>query len=412
MNARPCHHPSIFDRFARVGGCLAVGGLPLNRLAARVGQTPFFAYDRSLLSRRVAALRAALPPSIHLSYAIKANPMPAVVHHMAGLVDGLDVASAREMATALDTPMPADRISFAGPGKTDDELTRAIAAGITLNLESPGEMRRAATAGQRLGLPPRVAVRVNPDFDVKASGMQMGGGPKAFGVDAETVPAMLDELATLGLDFQGFHIFGGSQNLNAEVIADTQNQTIDLALRLTEHAPARPRVVNIGGGFGIPYFPGDEPLNLDAVGANLARLVPRLGAALPEARIVVELGRYLVGEAGLYVCRVVDVKESRGKCFVVTDGGLHHQLAASGNFGQVVRRNYPLAIGNRIDQPTEITAEVVGCLCTPIDVLGRTAELAAAEVGDLVVVFQSGAYGKTASPNDFLSHPPPREVLV
>ena len=412
MSAHLSHHPSIFAHYGQVDGCLAAGGIPLTRLAARIGATPFFAYDRSLLSQRIAALRAALPHGIHLSYAIKANPMPAVVQHMAGLVDGLDVASAREMMTALDTATSADRISFAGPGKTDDELTRAIAAGITLNLESPGEMRRAAAAGSRLGLRPRVAVRVNPDFEVKASGMQMGGGPKAFGVDAETVPTMLAELGTLDLDFRGFHIFGGSQNLDAEVIADTQEKTVDLALRLTAHAPTPPRLVNIGGGFGIPYFPGDTPLNLEAVGANLGRLLPRINAAVPEARIVVELGRYLVGEAGLYICRVIDVKESRGKRFIVTDGGLHHQLAASGNFGQVVRRNYPLRIANRVNQPADGTAEVVGCLCTPIDVLGRSSELPAVAVNDLVAVFQSGAYGKTASPNDFLSHPAPAEVLV
>jgi diaminopimelate decarboxylase len=412
VSPRAQHHASVFDRFAAVDGCLAAGGTPLTRLAARVGETPFFVYDRALLTARVEALRAALPPAIHLSYAIKANPMPAVVQHMAGLVDGLDVASAREMQTALDTPMPAELISFAGPGKTDAELSRAIAAGITLNLESAGEMRRAAAAGRRLGLTPRAAVRVNPDFELKGAGMQMGGGPKAFGVDAEAVPDMLAELAGLGLDFRGFHIFGGSQNLNAEVIADIQEKTVDLALRLAEHAPAPPAMVNIGGGFGIPYFPGDAPLDLAAVGANLARLMPRVEAALPQARVIVELGRYLVGEAGLYVCRVVDVKDSRGKRFLVTDGGLHHQLAASGNFGQVVRRNYPLALANRADRPVEASAEVVGCLCTPIDVLGRAAELPAAEVGDLVAVFQSGAYGKTASPTDFLSHPPPPEILV
>jgi diaminopimelate decarboxylase len=316
------------------------------------------------------------------------------------------------MQTALDTPMEPGRISFAGPGKTDEELSRAVAAGITLNVESPGEMRRAAAAGRRLGLTPRVAVRVNPDFELKGSGMQMGGGPKAFGIDAETVPDVLAELAGLGLDFQGFHIFGGSQNLNAEILADIQEKTVDLALRLAGHAPSPPQMVNIGGGFGIPYFPGDLPLDLAAVGANLARLMPRIEAALPQARVIVELGRYLVGEAGLYVCRVVDVKDSRGKRFLVTDGGLHHQLAASGNFGQVVRRNYPLAIANRAGLPVEGSAEVVGCLCTPIDVLGRAAELPAAEAGDLVVVFQSGAYGKTASPTDFLSHPAPAEILV
>jgi diaminopimelate decarboxylase len=409
---RARHDDAVFAPWRGANGRLQAGGQTLERLAARVGATPFYVYSRDLLDARVAALRAALPAGVHLSYAVKANPMPAVVQHMAGRVDGFDVASAQEMMVALDTPMPAAHVSFAGPGKTDDELLRAVAAGVLVNLESAGEAERLAAAGRRLGLTPRAALRVNPDFELKASGMQMGGGPKAFGIDAETVPALLAELPRLGLAFEGFHIFSGSQNLSVEALCDIQEKTVALALRLAEHAPAPVRLLNLGGGFGIPYFPGDRPLDLAAVGANLARLLPEVQAALPEARVVVELGRYLVGEAGLYVCRVVDRKVSRGKLFLVTDGGLHHQLAASGNFGQVVRRNYPIAVDGRPGTGAAEPADVVGCLCTPIDVLGRNAELPAAEPGDLIAVFQSGAYGLTASPTAFLSHPPPAEVLV
>ena len=328
--------------------CDAVGGIPLDRLAERVGQTPFFAYDRRLLTERIELLRATLPAEINLSYAVKANPMPAVVQHLSGLVDSLDVASAAEMLVALDTPTPPERVSFAGPGKTPAELTQAIAAGVTIEMESETEAQRVTMIGDRLGIRPRVAVRVNPDFQVKGSGMRMGGGPQQFGVDAERVPALLREIAQTDLDFLGFHIFAGSQNLNAEILCEAQRKTVELALRLAAEASQPIRYLNLGGGFGIPYFEKDEPLDLPAIGQNLEGLMAdAIRPNLPEARVVIELGRYIVGEGGVYVTRVVDRKESRGKTFLVVDGGMHHQLAASGNFGQVIRRNYPVAIGSR-----------------------------------------------------------------
>lgn len=399
--------------FGRHEGWLAVGGITVDRLAERVGGTPFFAYDRALLTERIELLRSTLPAEIQLSYAIKANPMPAVVQHLSGLVDSFDCASAAEMRTALDTPTPANRVSFAGPGKTPAELTQAVAAGVTIEMESETEAARVAAIGERLGIRPRVAVRVNPDFEVKGSGMRLGGGPQQFGVDSERVPALLRELARADVEFLGFHIFAGSQNLNADILCGAQRKTIELALRLAEHAPAPVRYLNIGGGFGIPYFERDRPLDIPAIGENLAQLLTdSIRPNLPDARIVVELGRYIVGECGIYVTRIVDRKESRGKTFLVVDGGLHHQLAASGNFGQVIRRNYPVAIGNRIDEEATDTVSVVGCLCTPLDLMADGVALPRAEIGDLVVVFQAGAYGLTASPTAFLSHPPPVEVLA
>jgi diaminopimelate decarboxylase len=392
--------------------CDAIGGIPLERLAARVGATPFFAYDRRLLTERIELLRSTLPAGIEVSYAVKANPMPAVVQHLAGLVDSFDVASAAEMLVALDTPMPADHVSFAGPGKTPAELSQAIAAGVTIEMESETEAERVSLIGERLGLRPRVAVRVNPDFRIKGSGMRMGGGPQQFGVDAEKVPALVAELARRDVDFLGFHIFAGSQNLNAEVLCEAQRKTVELALSLADASPLPVRYLNLGGGFGIPYFEKDEPLDLAAIGHNLEGLLAdAIRPQLPDARVVIELGRYIVGECGYYVTRVVDRKESRGKTFLVVDGGMHHQLAASGNFGQVIRRNYPVAIANRGEEATE-TATVVGCLCTPLDLLADGATLPRADIGDLVVVFQAGAYGLTASPTAFLSHAAAAEVLV
>lgn len=404
--------PPLSD-FETADGRLLVGGVPVDRLAQRVGGTPFFAYDRQKLSRRVRELREALPKDVSLSYAVKANPMPAIVQHLSGLVDSFDVASALEMRTALDTPMPPERVSFAGPGKTEDELRQAIAGGVTIEIESTTEASRVLALGTALGIQPRVAVRVNPDFEIKGSGMRLGGGPQQFGVDSEHVPALLDYLHSGDVEFLGFHVFAGSQNLRAEVIAEAQQKTVDLVVKLAASSPVPVRYVNLGGGFGIPYFENDAPLELDPIGANLGELLrDSISPHLPDARVTIELGRYIVGECGIYVSTVVDRKESRGKTFLVLDGGLHHQLAASGNFGQVIRRNYPITVGNRMDEPTAESVDVVGCLCTPLDLLGRDAALPRAEVGDLVVIFQAGAYGLTASPTAFLSHPAPAEVLV
>ena len=406
----PIHAP--MDAFPILDGELVVGGLPLSRLAARVGQTPFYAYDRGLLRRRVAKLRAALPAGIKLHYAMKANPMPALVGLMATLVDGIDVASAGELRVALDAGADAQEISFAGPGKRDAELRQAVAAGILVNVESFRELAPLAQASQALGLPARVAVRVNPDFELRSSAMKMGGGPKPFGVDAEQVPELLAQIKHLGLNFEGFHIFAGSQNLKAEAIVEAQRQSFELALRLADSAPAPVRFLNLGGGFGIPYFPGETRLDLAPVADNLAQLLTEAAHKLPHAELVIELGRYLVGEAGMYVCRVIDRKVSRGHTYLVTDGGLHHHLSASGNFGQVIRKNYPVAIGNRMGQPAGNAVSVVGPLCTPLDLLADRMALPEAQPGDLVVVFQSGAYGASASPQSFLGHPEVVEVLV
>jgi len=410
VSVLPIHAP--MSQWPIADDCLIVGGMPLTRLAQRVGRTPFYAYDRQLLTARVQALRNHLPREVKLHYAMKANPMPALVCHMGTLVDGVDVASGGELAVALDAGIDARAISFAGPGKSETEIAQAIAAGILLNIESQREVEVAARRSRELHLPARVAVRVNPDFELKSSGMKMGGGPKQFGVDAELVPELLREIEGEGLSFEGFHIYSGSQNLSADSISEAQRKTVELAIRLAAVAPSPVRVLNIGGGFGIPYFPGEKALDVARVGENLRDLAAKVTAALPQAELTIELGRYLVGEAGLYVCRVVDRKVSRGQVFLVTDGGLHHHLAASGNFGQVVRKNYPVCIGNRVAGGARGTTSVVGPLCTPLDLLADRLEMADAKPGDLVVVFQSGAYGATASPRGFLSHPEYAEVLV
>ena len=397
---------------ADAGGMLLIGGRRADALAEAAGDTPLFVYDGAMLAARVAEWRAAMPGAVQLHYAMKANPYAPLLATMAGLVDGFDVASGGELAAALASGMAAGHISFAGPGKRDRELEAAIAVGATLNLESAGEAERALAIGERLGRTPRLAVRVNPDFDLKGSGMKMGGGAKPFGVDAAEVPALVRRLIAAGADWQGFHIFAGSQALDAAAIAETQAQTVALAARLADEAGAAPPLVNLGGGMGVPYFPGDAAVDVAAVGAALAETLAARGAVLADSRFAMELGRWLVAEAGVYLTRIVDRKTSHGETFLVTDGGLHHQLAASGNFGTVVRRNYPIAVASRFGAKAEETVSVVGCLCTPLDRLGDKVGLPCADVGDLIAIFQAGAYGASASPAAFLGQGPAREMLV
>ena len=399
--------------FSGEEGMLLIGGCGAGSLVGEAGDTPLFVYDMGIMEGQVRAFRDAMPGTLSLHYAVKANPYLPLLERMAKLVDGFDVASGGELARALEAGMDAAHISFAGPGKRDDELIAAIDSGATINLESEGEARRAiALAGQR-GRMPKLAVRVNPDFDLKGSGMRMGGGAKPFGVDAERAAALARWVIDAGGEWRGWHIFTGSQALGAQALIETQAATIDLATRLSDSVGVAPPLVNLGGGFGIPYFPGDERLDIRPIGDALARLLDGRVDILKDSAFAMELGRWLVGEAGVYLTRIVDVKKSQGETFVVVDGGLHHQLAASGNFGTVVRRNYPIAVANRFGEaPAEEAVTVVGCLCTPIDRLGDKVALPPVEEGDLIAIFLAGAYGASASPAAFLGHPTPLELLV
>ena len=410
MKTKLQHTP--MTAFPIIDGEIYAGGHPISRLALRAGQTPFYVYDRRIMTEKVKQLREHFPSSLELHYAIKANPMPAVVQHLSQLTDGLDVASMAELQVALHSGVNPAHISFAGPGKTDKELTCALAAGVVINMESESEMERIAAIGQASNLEPHIAIRINPDFELKTSGMKMGGGPKAFGVDAERVPAMIQRCIQLGLNLKGFHIFCGSQNLRADAIIEAHNNTFELAYRILQESGVQLEWLNIGGGLGIPYFPGEAPLDLSPIADNLTRLMSIAKEKIPDTRIIMELGRFLVGESGLYVSKVIDRKLSRGANFVITDGGLHHHLAASGNFGQVIRKNYPVIIANKADLPPQSTTHIVGPLCTPLDIIADSVELPEVAVGDLIAVYQSGAYGFTASPRDFLSHPHPVEILV
>ncbi len=407
---KPSH--CLNTNFSVIDNELVVGGLRISQLSERVGSTPFYAYDRQVLSGRIDLLRHHLPKEIYLRYAIKANPMPEIVAYLSKSVDGFDVSSVKEMTTALNSGISRDKITFSGPGKTDAEIAFAVSSAIVINLESVHQLESTIAAGEKLNVTPKVALRINPDFEVKGSKMKMGGSAKQFGIDCECVPSVLEQIFKARLEFEGFHIFSGSQNLNDEAVIETFKNSLHLAYRFSADVKTPIKTLNIGGGFGIPYFPGEKPLDLALVGQKFAVLVTEFKNRLPQAQLTLELGRYIIGEAGVYICRVIDKKVSRGHTFLIVDGGMHHHLAASGNLGQVIRKNYPVAVANRMAGETKEIVSIVGPLCTPLDLLADRVELPVAQIGDLIVIFQSGAYGLTASPVNFLSHPPPAEIFI
>lgn len=393
-------------------GQLSIGERLAEDLVGEAGGTPLFVYDNNLVGLQIARFRAAMPDGVDLHYAVKANPYPPLLAFIARYVDGFDVASVGEFDRLEEAEIGGVPLSFAGPGKRDDELARAISIGATINLESEGEAGRALRIAGELGIRPKLAVRVNPPFAIRGAGMKMGGVASQFGLDHDRAAALIRELVAAGADWRGLHIHAGSQVLDIEVLIEAQRATVALAAEIAESAGAAPPEVNLGGGFGIPYFDGDTELDVEGLGRALTEILCDAPQVLALTCFSIELGRWLVGEAGVYLTRVIERKESRGKTFLVTDGGLHHMLAASGNFGQLPRRNYPIAVAGRFGVEAEEEVTITGCLSTPLDLIADDVALPRADVGDLIVLFCAGAYGLSASPQAFLSQSAAREVLV
>jgi diaminopimelate decarboxylase len=391
---------------------LRIGGWTADELIEQAGGTPLFVYDNKIVGGQVARFRAAMPDGLALHYAVKANPYGPLLRFLARHVDGFDIASGGELRMLEDAEVGGLPISFAGPGKRDDEIELAISANVSLNVESEGEVERALAIAELVGRQPKIAVRVNPPFGIKGSGMKMGGLASPFGVDADRAAALVRRVIDAGAEWRGLHIFAGSQVLAAEALIEAQRATVALAADIAAAVGSSPPELNLGGGFGIPYFPGEQPLDVEAVGTALMETLRAAPDVLAQTRFAIELGRWLVGEAGVYLTRIVDRKESGGRTFLITDGGLHHMLAASGNFGQLLRRNYPVAIAGRFGSEADEEVTVTGCLCTPLDLLADEVSLPHAEPGDVVAIFCAGAYGLTASPQAFLGQPPAREMLV
>ncbi len=405
----------IAKYFPKSGESLAIGDLSVHQLAETYG-SPLFVYDRAVLDRKYDALRATLPARFSIYYSIKANPASAVVRHFLSRGCGIEIASVGEFRKALEAGCPAHKILFAGPGKSEAELELVLSQGIgEIHMESLIEAKRIAAICRHLGRRARVAVRVNPAGEAEGGAMRMGGRPAPFGMDEEILDEVLDAVVREPeLDLSGIHLFTGTQILEATTLHNQYRHGLELARRVVKRLGRPLRTLDFGGGLGIPYFAHEQELNLECLRDRLVTLFSEVEHDLcfEGTQFLVEPGRFLAGEAGVYLTRISDIKISRGKKFLIVDGGMNHHLAASGNLGQTIKRNYPIAIVNKLTAAADETVDIVGPLCTPLDTLARGIVLPHAEIGDLVGIFQSGAYGMSASPIGFLSHPLPSEIWV
>ncbi len=384
--------------------------------AARQFGTPCFVYFLDEVRERIAAIEAAFQGRFKLSYAVKSNPNPAILAWMRERVPYLDISSGGELNRALAAGWPGERISFTGPGKRRRELADSLAAGVgKLVVESLGEARELDGLAAAAGRVQPVLLRVAPASLPRGFGINMAGKPTQFGVDEEDAPvavAAILEFAHLRL--AGFHAYSGTQCVDAKAIAENLRIFARIFAGLSEQFGLQPDMLVFGSGFGVPYHAGMNALDLDAVAAEAGPMLESLAAAphTAGATLCLEMGRYLVGEAGIYLTRVTRLKRSRGSDVAICDGGMNHHLGACGHLGSVIHRNYRIfAAGAAAAGPLR-RYELVGPLCTSIDTLGHGVELPELQEGDLLGVHCSGAYGLTASPVHFISHAPAREVAV
>ena len=397
--------------FDVAGNDLLVGGLPVRTIVDQTG-SPAYLYDGGRMRRAYRRLADALGGFAAIYYSAKANPALPVIRLFVEEGAGVEIASLGEYRAAIAAGAAPDRILFAGPGKRREELEAVIDGGIgEIHIEGLDEIDRLRSIGK----PVRASIRINPVPAVQVGAMRMGGKATAFGFDEENLAAAVAAVAAVSnIELVGIHVYGGTQILDAGALVAAWHHAIDLAGRVARMTGKPLTTIDLGGGLGIPYYAGEKPLDLATVAAAIPDLTARMKAEplLAGARAIVEPGRFLVGEAGLYVSEINAVKQSRGTRFLVLEGGMNHHLAASGNLGQVIKRNYPVVAPAHMAVAADLAATVVGPLCTPLDTLARDTGLPALKADDLVAVLQSGAYGLTASPVNFLSHPVPAQALV
>jgi diaminopimelate decarboxylase len=416
MSTQEAKIPRLVETLGGVdNGEMRIGNVPVKKIAAQVG-TPFYAYNGDAIVKKVRAVRAAVGPETDVYFSIKANPSLGVCQLMAREGVGAELASIGELHVAEKAGFPANRAIFAGPGKTNDELERAVRWGIeSVNVESAGEMERLSAIAARIGKPARACLRINPKEQVKGAQMRMGGGPTQFGIDEEDLGAVIERFRGQPyLSIVGIHVYVGSQLFDIDALIANCQHILDISEGVAARLGKPLESIDLGGGFAVPYFDNSPDFDLPAFSKAYRAVVERCQKTpvLAKAKLIIELGRYLVAEAGLYVARVIDVKFSRGTTYVVADGGMNHHITATGNFGQVFRKPYPVAILNRMSDRCDAQVAVVGPCCTPLDVIGQKIAAPKVAIGDLVGIFYSGAYGYSASSLGFLSHPTPAEVLV
>ena len=395
-------------------GSASIQGLSLEQLAVTYG-SPLYVYDAEMLAQQYRALREALPQDIEIYYSVKANPHPRIIQMFVEHGAGCEIASGGEYSAACRGGALPSKIVFAGPGKGLEEIEYVIRCGIgEIHLESFEEIEIVECVAERQATVVNVSISVNPSAAL-GGGLLMGGQPTAFGFEEEVLADVIERVIKCKhLKLCGIHLYTGTQILDANSLLAHWQHAMEVGKRFAVFGSRTVTTIDLGGGLGIPYFAHERELDLEALSHGARQLIrsARSDSRLAECRFLIEPGRFLVGPAGIYVARVRSVKTCRGTTFVVLDGGMNHNLAASGNLGQVIRRDYPIVNLSRNDPSGQTSAVIVGPLCTPIDTMGRKVSLTSPRPGDLIGILQSGAYGLTASPINFLSHPTPAEVLV
>ena len=404
---------NLLRNFETDGGVLVIGGLPVTQIVAEAG-TPVYIYDADTVVNRYTAVREAFP-SFEVLYSMKANPSLALVGLLRQLGAGAEIASGGELHLANEVGFDPLDIVFAGPGKSDKELEEAIVAGLfAINIESFRELERIVRISKLVGVPARVALRINTSAGLSRAGVgsagplheQMAGGPSKFGIDEEKLDRLPPFLRQPGIDIVGVHIYTASQILDAEEVIANAERTAAAARHLEELTGREIMSIDFGGGLGVPHYDDERSLDLPAVGARVEEIFAPFQKQ--GTRLMIELGRYLVSECGVFVTRIVELKESRGERFVITDGGINQFVRPV-----LMKVNHEAAVINRLDAAPGLTARVGGPLCTPIDTLSKEMDVPeGTAIHDLVGIMNAGAYGYSMSPQMFLSHPSPAEVLV
>ncbi len=407
---------SIIDSYFEVrDNTLFAGGESIIDLANK-RSTPLYLYDAGVLKQKLDTIRTNLP-FCDIFYSVKANPHNDVIAFFVNNGCGTEIASPGEFEKSIAAGCDPAKIIYAGPGKRTIDLRTTIEKGIAeIHLESFSEITRCNEAAKQLNRNQPVSIRINPSNQFQTGAIQMGGKPIAFGFDEEMLnEAVQAIMKCANLKLSGLHIYAGTQILDSVSLAKLYAHALELCESILINHGLLLSTLDLGGGFGIPYYEDEKPLDLADLGQALKRERQKLidrEKAFSNLKIILEPGIFLTAESGMYITSIVAVKQSRGKHFAICDGGMNHNLAASGNLGQIIKRNFPFACANKISMPEEISYEICGPLCTPLDCIGRNVKMPKLEEGDLLVLFNAGAYGLSASPTGFLSHALPQEVLI
>ena len=373
-------------------------------------KTPFYIYDSQVIKAQYSSLKEKLPNIIDVFFSMKANPNINIVKLLNKLGSGIEIASIGELKAALSMGVDPKRIVFAGPAKSIEGLKLAIEKQIfAINIESINELEKVEKLCKSLDLTQNVNLRINPLFTVDESILQMGGGAMKFGIDEEQIPNFIKVFNSLEyIKIKGLHIFAATQVLNETLIGDYFNKVFKLTRKLENQMNITFETIDVGSGFGIDYLHNGNILDVDSLGHQLDKILAENDDFINRQnfKIILESGRYLVGESGAYVTQVIDRKTSRDKNFVLVKGGINHLLRPA-----LINQNHYIETFNETTEISEIVS-IGGQLCTGLDFFAKDIEMPKLEMDDYIAILESGAYGYSESMLYFLSHEFPAEYLI